>query len=225
MIEKRTAGKQTKSYEPKALDLFHPEPSRAQRQQIKIIETAINSFAENGLEKTTYASLARDCDISRPLVHHYFPNLEDLFLMAAKYARSTLHNLTTEGLHAGEPHPRVMLHGYIEGHLKWLRLFPNQVKFWLLFAYQCSLNGSDRKENTSHVTMGHLRIQSLLLAGRDKCGWKFDDVEAAAKSIQILINGMLLSVQTEDGYLSFSRASKLIIECAEKLLSAKAGSW
>jgi AcrR family transcriptional regulator len=217
--------KQDKIYEPNPFDLFAPEASRAQRQKIKIIEHAIESYAENGIEKTTYASLARNCDISRPLIHHYFPDLDDLFLMAAKYTRSTIHNFTAEGLHAGEPSPRAMLHGYINAHFKWARLFSNQAKFWMLFYFQCGLGGSARKENTSSSTMNHLRIQSVLLVGRDKCGWKFDDVEAAAKCVQMLLLGTLLTINTEDGYLSAALAGKIAIEGIERYLGTKPGGW
>lgn len=200
--------------------LFSTTPSKSQIQQEKIVEAAIEAFAKHGIEKTTYTALARKCKVSRPLIHHYFPTLDDLFLVAARYARATLLSLAKEGMESGRKtdNPEMALEGYVRGCFRWIELFPEQMKFWLLFYYQAGLGGQALKDNTALVDSGHARITQLLEEGRQKSGWEFKDGVATAKMIQLQITGALVSSQTENGYLTREIACDLTLELVWRLL-------
>jgi AcrR family transcriptional regulator len=206
-------------YIPKTAGLFRSEASKSQLQQVKIVEAAIKSYARHGIEKTTYTNLAKQCAISRTLIHHYFPTLDSLFLLAARYARETLLECAKKGLVAHRLDERKQLDGYIEGCFNWVRLFPDQAKFWMLYFYQASLGGEAMQENSELVSAGHERIEGLILAGREKGYFHFKDAKETAKGIQLLITGAIVSVLTETGYLTLENTSRIVRNQARQLLN------
>lgn len=207
--------KQSKSnYLPKAERLFSFEATKPQQQQIKIIEAAIRSYAVHGIEKTTYTSLAKMCEISRPLVHHYFPTLDSLFLLAAKYVRETLLRCATEEINQHPEDEMKQLKSYIDGCFRWVRLFPHQARFWMLYYYQTSHDQKARTDNSLMVKAGHLRIKKLIESGKIKKIFTFKDSLQTSKAIQILITGAIVSLLTEDDYLNLENAADLVFRHA-----------
>jgi AcrR family transcriptional regulator len=206
-------------YVPKAQGLFKTEATKSQAQQIKIVQAAIKSFAHNGIEKTSYTQLAKDCEISRTLIHHYFPTLDSLFLLAARYARQTLLECAVEGLRVHTTDERKQLDGYIKGCFRWVELFPDQAKFWMLYFYQSSLGGVAKAENTAMVRSGHERIQHMILSGKEKNYFKFKNPQQTAKAIQVMITGAIVTVLTEDDYLTIENATADVQDSVQKLLS------
>lgn len=201
-------------------ELFARTPSKSEQTQIKIIETAIRLFAQKGIEATTYTSLSKACRISRPLINHYFSDLDSLFLAAAKYSRATLLRLAQEGINKGVDYPS-MIDGYIEGCFRWVAEYRDQCSFWMLYFYQSSRPGEARDENSALVERGHERIKGLILLGRKSGEFQFSAVEAdqLAKTIQLLITGGIVSATTEDGYLTVENAEKIVKRAVHSLLS------
>lgn len=200
-----------KKFKPDIRDLFEAIPSKSQEQQIKIIEASITSFAKNGLEGTTYTHLAKVCKISRPLIHHYFPTLEDLFLLTAKYVRQNLLKLALEEMgRKRSDNPLAQLQGYVHGCMRWVDEFPHQCSFWFLYFYQASRSPLARRENSELVTSGHKRITGLFEKGNEQGLWDVKDCVATAKLFQISLTGAMVSCMSEDGYLTTTRASQLL---------------
>lgn len=208
------------TYLPTANDLFEFEESKSQKQRVKIVEAAIKSFALNGIEKTTYTSLAKDCGISRPLIHHYFPTLDSLFLLAARYVRQTLLECALEGLTRNSANEKKQLDGYIEGCFNWLKLFPLQAKFWMLYYYQAALDDDAHAENSQLVEAGHQRIRSIIESGKKKGLFSFSNSHETAKMIQVLITGGFVSLVTETGYLNEDNSVELVQKFVHQLLKA-----
>jgi AcrR family transcriptional regulator len=206
-------------YLPPTQDLFQNAATKSQAQQIKIVQAAIKSFAHHGIEKTSYTNLAKDCGISRTLIHHYFPTLDSLFLLGANYARQTLLECAAEGLRRHPSDERKQLNGYIHGCFRWVELFPDQAKFWMLYFYQSSLGGTAKSENTAMVRAGHQRIQALILTGKEKGYFHFKDAALTSKAIQVLITGAIVTIITENDYLSLKNVTHDIQETVAKLLS------
>lgn len=207
-----------KKFKPTAEDLFQFTASKSQEQQIKIIEAAITSFAVKGIEKTTYTYLADVCKISRPLIHHYFPSLDDLFLLTARYIRQTLLKLAIEGMNqAKSEDPLDQLLGYANGCLRWIKEYPHQCSFWFLYFYQASRSPQARKENTELVGAGHKRITEMLEYGNQMELWKIPDCTRQGKQIQVFITGVMISCMSEDGYLSLDVASQMFSQYFTKL--------
>ena len=205
-------------YLPSAENLFEFEASKSQKQRVEIVRAAIKSFALNGIEKTTYTSLAKECGVSRPLIHHYFPTLDSLFLLAARFARQTLLECVTDGLARGQANEKKQLEGYIEGCFHWVKMFPLQAKFWMLYYYQAALDDDAHAENTQLVDAGHDRIKGILEIGKKKGLFDFGNANETAKMIQVMITGGIVSVVTESGFLKVDNASDLIQKHVHKLL-------
>ncbi len=196
---------------PKASDLFEFAPTKAQEQQLKIIEAAIASFSINGIEKTTYTNLAKTCGISRPLINHYFPTLDDLFLLTAKYVRRNLLNLAMEELEkVKSKNPQEQIQGYFKGCIRWVKEHPHQCSFWFLYFYQASRNKKNRIENTKLVEAGHKRLQDILEFGNESGFWKIENSMMVAKLVQVTITGAMVSCMSEDGYLTPNKAEDMI---------------
>lgn len=199
-----------------ANNLFSFTPSKSQEQKMRIIEAAIKSYALKGLEKTTYTYLAQVCHISRPLIHHYFPTLDELFLLTAKYVRQTLLQMALEELNkVSQDDPMLQIHGYVKGCFRWVREQPHQCSFWFLYFYQASRLHQAREENTQLVAAGHQRIQGILESGNKKRIWNFFDSYKAAKLIQILVTGGMVSAMTEDGFFTSTTGEEMTIAFIE----------
>lgn len=199
-----------------ANNLFSFAPSKSQEQKIRIIEAAIKSYALKGLEKTTYTYLAEVCQVSRPLIHHYFPSLDELFLLTAKYVRQTLLQMAVDELNkAPKDEPMLQIQGYVKGCFRWVREQPHQCSFWFLYFYQASRLHQAREENTQMVAAGHQRIQSILESGNQKKIWNFFDLNKAAKLIQVLVTGGMVSAMSEDGFFNSITGEKMIIAFIE----------
>jgi AcrR family transcriptional regulator len=211
-------GLKSNIFKPDAQDLFEHVASKSQKQQLRLIEAAIESFAQKGIEGTTYSHLAKVCGISRPLVHHYFPTLEDLFLLTAKYVRITLLNSALDEMRRSKADAFSQINGYVRGCIRWVEEFPDQCSFWLLYFYQASLKGTARGENTKLVQAGHKRIEQLIEQGMSENLWHVQRPLETAKMIQMQITGVLVSCMTEDGYLTSKRAGKLLLETISILL-------
>ncbi|RYZ76436.1 MAG: TetR/AcrR family transcriptional regulator [Proteobacteria bacterium] len=178
---------------------------------MRIIEAAIKSFAKNGLEKTTYTLLARECKISRPLIHHYFPEMTDLFALAARYVRQTLLQCAVSAMKKASGEPDAQLRAYIRGCFNWIRDYQEQNSFWLLYFYQASLKGAAREENTALVKAGHERIQNLINEGNEAGLWNSKSPVEDSKTIQVALTGALVSCMTEDGFLTTNRSESLMM--------------
>lgn len=211
----------TADYKPPISNLLDLEPSKAQKQQIQIVETAISELAKNGFAALSYTALAKACDVSRPLIHHYFPSINDLLLMSARYARATLLGLAQEGLDKNAGDESEQLRGYIEGCFKWVLIFPDQAKFWMLYFYHSAVDEVAFDANSQLVDAGHARITKLLNSGKKSGLFKFADASETAKTIQLLISGSVVACVTEKSVVTPKTAGALVFRQSQILTGAK----
>jgi AcrR family transcriptional regulator len=178
------------------LDSVGGEPTKGQVRQAQILEAAIKNFATVGVENTTPDKIAKTCKISRPLVLHYFKDVEEIFQLAVKVIRAEFQRMAVVAIEK-EAKPTGRLKAYVHSSLDWVDLRPLHVKVWLLFFYRCGLREADRKLNSDLVNMGHDRIAALLELGKSQGEFHFDDAMATAKMIQNVITGALICRMTE----------------------------
>jgi len=182
------------------LSLFNVVPTKAQERQIKIIEAAVEDFASLGIEKTTYESVAKRSKVSRPLVHHYFPDKEVLIERAITYVRANFQSFVVKAIQ-GKEKADDQLNAYIVSTFDWLKRYPNHVKVWLLFYYYCGVNPKYRKLNSDLVDIGHKRIEAMLELGRVQKRFVVKNGPETVKLIQLLVTGGLLAGCTENADL------------------------
>ncbi len=180
--------------------LFDIVPTKAQERQLKIIEAAVEDFASVGIEKSTYESIARRSKVSRPLVHHYFPDKEVLIERAITYVRANFQSIAVKAIQ-GEEKSEHQLNAYIVSTFDWLKKYPAHVKVWLLFYYYCGIDAKYRKLNSDLVDMGHRRIKAILEIGHTQKRFIVKNATETAKLIQLLITGGLLAGCTENADL------------------------
>ena len=68
-----------------ARDIDSIKTKKGKNTHLKILETALECFAEFGPENTTVRRIAKKADISIGLVHHYFPKSENIFAKVMKH--------------------------------------------------------------------------------------------------------------------------------------------
>jgi AcrR family transcriptional regulator len=195
-------------------NLFKTVVTKAQNQQLRIIEAAIQSFVTGGIQDTSYASIAKSCRISRPLIHHYFPDWSDLIRAAGVYVRSVMQDHAVKATQSAGPKAVDQLEAYIESCFTWIEKYPVHFKFWLLYFYQCGIDAKVRSEHTELVQMGHQRITALLRLGNERGEWKVKDLVRAAKMIQTSITGNMMVAMTENSDYSLRELNKFVFSQA-----------
>ncbi len=172
--------------------LFSPSPSKGERRTLDIVEGAIHCYATLGIEKTTFATIAKAAKASRPLVQHYFKDKEEIFDLAVKFIRLHFQTIVVNAL-AKQTDPARLLETYIDTHFAWLTRFPHHTRVWLLFYFQCTTDRKAKQLNTELAAVGRERIVGLLQA----TGYKGKEGAEIARQIQTLITGALIVGGTE----------------------------
>jgi len=178
-------------------EFFQKKPTKSERRRLQIIEKSISELATSGLDSTTHESLAKACGISRALVQHYFPDRDELFLIAFRFVRAKFQKLCVDEL-IKQSSPQDQLKIYIEMACSWPKLAPQDAKVWLLFYYYSGIKIKYRRLNTELVNQGHARISALLEEGAKARGIKLTQPNIRAKLIQNAITSYYLSALTEE---------------------------
>jgi len=182
-------------------DLFPTsELSKAQQTRLRIIQAAIKSYAESSFEETTPEKIANMCDISRPLVLHYFKNRDVIFEYVMKFIRGNLQSLAVQAIHRESDIAKVMV-AYINVSFDWIENFPEHAKVWQLFFYNCSTTKKYHKLNSELVGQGHKRIVALIKQGVQTKVFVCKNPLLAAKMIQLAITGYFVVRLTEKSEL------------------------
>ncbi|MGE0526146.1 MAG: TetR/AcrR family transcriptional regulator [Bdellovibrionales bacterium] len=191
-----------KNIEPEPLtrtitdQLFPSRLSRADQRKLKILEGAIRTYASLGVDYVSHEDIARQSQTSRPLVIHHFPDKTELFEMAIKLIRAQMQELAVNRLTAASD-PRAQLVAYVESTFEWVRLYPLHIRTWLFYFYACASDPNLRRAHRHLTEMGKHRIVALLKAGVETAQFSKGDLAFKAKTIQHLITGALLELQTE----------------------------
>lgn len=200
--------------------LFPLAPTKAQRRQIEIVDSAIRCYAKYGIERTTFELIANECGISRPLVMHYFPDKEAIFDLSFRYIRAHFQALAVEAIQKATS-PEQQLRAYILCTFDWVEKSANHAKVWLLIYYYCAIHEEYKKTNTELVSMGHARITALLESGKKFKLFKFKNASYTAKMVQTVITGALLTRLTEKNSIPPETFRALTLQTCFSLVGIK----
>lgn len=92
---------------PKRRPAPTPKPADGDGR-LRILEAAIQSFASTGYDGTTTASVARNAEVTQPLVHHHFGSKEGLWRAAVDHLFARLAVVETAGDARGRPEDRLL---------------------------------------------------------------------------------------------------------------------
>lgn len=204
-------------------DLFGIVPSKSQKRMVEIAEAAIKTYVRLGVEAATYEKIAKAARVSRPLILHYFPDYDSLFLFVAKYIRATFQNYVLVKV-SQQTAPDKQLQAYVEACFAWNDDFPMHAKVWGLFYFYCAIKPQFEVLNTQLVEMGLDRLTALIENGKEKGLFRCLDSKSSARQIQIHITGALTSLATEARELNAeltNQTHKICMAIAKGALDSK----
>lgn len=178
------------------LEIFAKYPSRKAQQTITDILTgAIAAYSKYGIDQTTYAKIAQEAGVSRPLVIHYFPEYQDLFLNCIQYIRFQMQHFVIGEMKSTEA-PEQLLQEYIAASIRWAQVYQQQAQLWLLYYFKCATQKDYKDLNTKIVQVGTQRIVGLCKGINSKLSAA--QSKLIAKQIQNLITGSIVSSVSEN---------------------------
>ncbi|MGZ3745207.1 MAG: TetR/AcrR family transcriptional regulator [Pseudobdellovibrionaceae bacterium] len=171
--------------------------SKAEMTEFMIIQTTIHIIAEEGLANFTFERISQLTGCTRPLVHHYFKTKEELLKKVVYFVRTHYQQYVVQNLKAGKSSYEVLCR-YIEFALRWTLDYPNYTSLWLIFFHLTTNTDWASSQNRELVDIGTQRICELLQNLQKEGYLKFSPDLQLARSIQIYITGMAVSLATEN---------------------------
>jgi AcrR family transcriptional regulator len=176
--------------------LRYSEPKTLRRAQV-IMEAAIQCIGKRGIRQVTIQMVAREAGVTRPLIKYYFADLNELLQLSIRYIRLLFQKLAI-GAMTKSKRPDEMLAHYVDSCFFWVENFKIHSRAWLDFLHLCMHSKSARETNTQAVQTGEGRIAALLEKGRDEGVFQFSDAALAAKLVQTIITGGLMTYVSEN---------------------------
>lgn len=177
-------------------ELFPRVLSKSDKKKLVILEAAIQTYAELGIEYVSYEDIARKAKVTRPLVNHYFPDKKILFENAIKFIRAHFQELAVREI-SKFTSPNDQLKAYIRSTISWIKVSPVHAKTWVFFFYICVSDSKLRSLHHQLTILGMERLTLLLRAVAIEKGYSERNLPEKSKNIQRLITGALLELATE----------------------------
>lgn len=177
-------------------ELFPRVMGKAELRKLEILEAAIATYAELGINYISYEDIARRAKVSRPLINHHFPDKRKLFEMAIKFIRARFQEMAVNELQKHQS-PEDKLKAYVRSTVMWTQTSPVHAKAWVFFFYVCISDAKLRNLHRELTTMGMERLVGLLKYVALEKGYSDKNLPEKAKNIQRIITGSLLELATE----------------------------
>lgn len=184
----------------------------AKRKAFNILESTIQCLERKGFGNVTLEMIAREAGVTRPLLKHYFEDLNELTMTAIKYIRLRFQKLVTDAM-SQQKTPEGMLKSYVDSCFHWVDNTRTHANVWLSFLSLCAKKPSYRLVNTSAVEIGEDRIKKLLQNGQATGVFHFENVEDTAKSIQVFITGALITYGSDTTRSEESFKTMIRVQC------------
>lgn len=173
------------------------EEPKARRKAFMLLESAIQCFARKGFDGVTLEMIAREAGVTRPLLKHYFENLNDIELCVLKYIRLIFQKIAVDAM-SKATEPKQMLSEYVKSCIYWVENYRTHSLVWLSFLHRCGRNPKHAELNTLAVKTGEERIATLLDEGKKQGVFQFENSQEVAVLIQLLITGTLIKLVSEE---------------------------
>lgn len=172
--------------------LFRGKLGVAEHREYAILNTALTLMLKKGFEAFTFQDLAKKCKVSRPLVHHYFPNKQRLAERLLDMCTVHLVDHIEQRLLAVAQNPRKHLEVYCRANLELCKDKPAVVMGFCYFFYLCNFQPKVRQRNTDLSALGRERIRLFLTQlGVTR------EIPEKAIAIQIFLTGAMIRLATE----------------------------
>lgn len=188
----------TSNYKNQVRDeLFPRKTSKSEQTKLKILESAIHCYALTNANSLSFEDLAKRANVTRPLIHKYFPDRQELFRQAMKLVRARLLQIALEAIQATSD-PKNKLIFYVKACFIWVEKEPVHAKVWMFYFYMCGVDKDLKRDHLAMTTAGAQRIESILKELEDSghCP-SIKDSYTLAKTIQKLITGAIVEIVSE----------------------------
>lgn len=162
-----------------------------------ILLAAIAGYAADGIEQTTYETIAKRARVSRPLLFKYFADYDDIFHQAMHLIRLHFQRYTSAAVDR-EMVPARRLATYLSSAFDWMELHPEFAQGHLLNLQRCSRSSRERELNSQVCENGRQRIAALIRESTTRQGFEVRDLNSTAQRIQSVLAGAMLTLQTEN---------------------------
>jgi AcrR family transcriptional regulator len=170
--------------------------SKGERTKMRIVEGAIESFANDGYDRSSYASIAAHADVARQLVQKYFPDKELLLQICVRSIRAAYQESVVREVRKATD-AEGMLRAYIRASLNWVDESRSHCLVWIQFYHKAAIDKEWMRLNTEMVDMGTERIAALLELQKAKAPAAAPPPKGAAALIQAQITGAIVALGTE----------------------------
>lgn len=196
-----------------------PQTNNREKKRSILIESLIQSVAENGWEETTLEKIGAKHGMTRAHVAYYFEGREEMLLAAIKLVAQTAQALTVERLETALGWKK-QLEAIVQGAIDWTVQHPDQAKVFLLFCYLGSLSENYRGLQTQIRNAGVDRIVSIL-ANSPIGELPPKRIRVLAKKIQNQITGTLVDFSVTHSDLTQGELQKTLFETVLGLVRAE----
>ena len=145
-----------------SLNLFEEKPSKGNIARLKIINGAIESIVLNGIESTTYESIAKQIGVRRSHVNYYFKSVDEIISQSFNYFLSTYSGFISEALSKNQ-YPQELLADYIRANFEFMKKDSTAKTMITLLYYYCSRNPKFMKIQKTLRNSGQIRIKEILI--------------------------------------------------------------
>lgn len=174
--------------------------AKAKRKALNIVETAIDVIAVHGMKKSTLAMVAKRSKMSESSILYYFSSFQNLQIFCLKYSRVLYQKYVISNVTKSQ-NPIKMFELYFDSCLLWPRYFPKHKALWIDLFHQTLTSKKMRAFSTEMVTVGFERLHELIRLGHESGHFHSTNSLQTARTIHILITGLLLSEATEENEL------------------------
>lgn len=157
---------------------------------------------EKGVGSTRINEIASRAGVDQPLIHYYFPNLENLYSDIVEELLSSLKHYTLSGIENGKESSTEVLKLYIRAPFKWSKENPGYFSLWMYFYYLATFSEKFTAINKIIRAEGRDRISVILYRGIESGEFKKPanmSVSDLVVFVQGLISGNTILAGTEGG--------------------------
>lgn len=195
--------------------------TKGDRRVLQIIESACDLIAKDGYEALDFGALAKKCKVTRPLINHYFGTKNELFLSVVQYVgvehqKYIIAGLSAQGAASG------LLRSYLKANTLWPQDRASHSRVWMHYLALSGFQKEAKKENTRSVDHGAQRIWEILQAGAAQGLWSADQLLEKARTIQLLLTGVVISLVTEErDQLEIQNLNRMLLQRVGDVLEAE----
>lgn len=178
-------------------DIYKGASKKGEDKILRILESAIDLYAAKGKDFTNFSTIAERSGVTRQLIQHYFASREEIFEKCVLLIRINMQKYAIETFKMYES-PVDQFRQYVNSVYNWCSEFPDHMKVWVLFYYECSINNELRSLHSEMTLVGQRRIIEMIVKGKDQGLFGCTEIEKTAKIVQSIITGGVITISTEN---------------------------